>query len=305
MRVVVSGATGLIGRELTKGLLSDGYEVVALTRDRSRAERALGRERPGLRIEAWDGVRLGSWASAVEGASAVVNLAGENVSGRWTKARKRALPASRLEATAVLCEALRRAAAPSARFIQASAVGFYGDRGDEELVETSRAGSGFLASIASEGRIEALAPAGLSVAIIRTGIVLGSEGGALPRLALPFRFGAGFYPGRGGQWVSWIALLDEVRAIRFLLERPDLRGCFNLTAPAPATMKELCAEIGRRLGRKLLLPLPGFAARLFFGEMADEALLSGQRVLPARLLEHRFRFELPTVGEAVAAALRR
>ncbi len=311
MKVVISGATGLIGRALVADLLAGGHEVGALSRD-VKAARALlerGGTRRALTITAWDARSVSPLASSLEGSNAVVNLVGENLTGgRWTAAKKRLLLESRLEAIAAFVEALR-AMKPSARpgvFVQASAVGYYGSHGDEPLAESVGSGSGLLAEIARrcEESTAPVADLGVRLVAARTGVVLARSGGALPRLALPSRLGVGGYPGSGGQVVSWIHLADEVKALRFLIDRRDLAGPFNLAAPQAATMKELTQAIGRTLHRPLLLPIPSFVMRLTFGEMADEALLTGQRVIPERLRAEGFVFRFPEISAALNDLLR-
>jgi len=311
MKVVVTGATGLIGRALVAFLLSDGREVIALSRNEKAARALLDPDgsRRLLSIAAWDARSPAGLTPALAGSDAVVNLLGENLTGgRWTAAKKRLLLESRLEAIAAFVEALRTMK-PSARpavFVQASAVGYYGRRGDEPLAESAESGAGLLAEIARqcEQRASQIASLGVRLVAARSGVVLAREGGALPRLALPSRLGVGGYPGSGAQGVSWIHLADEISALSFLLDRADLAGPFNLTAPGAVTMKELTRAIGLTLHRPLLVPIPSFVMRLAFGEMADEALLSGQRVGPERLLAAGFSFRYPEVSAALRNLLR-
>ena len=311
MKVVLSGATGLIGRALVADLLSDGHEVVALSRSERAARARLdpGGSHRGLAVVEWDARSAAGLTPALAGCHAVVNLVGENLTGgRWTAAKKRLLLESRLDAVNAFAEALRTMT-PSARpsvFVQASAVGYYGSRGDEPLAESAEGGAGLLAEIARrcEERAAPVASLGVRLVAARTGVVLAREGGALPRLALPSRLGVGGYPGNGAQVVSWIHLADEVRALRFLIDRPNLAGAFNLTAPEAVSMKELTRVIGLTLHRPLLVPIPSFVMHLAFGEMADEALLSGQRVAPERLLAAGFSFRFPEIAAALRDLLR-
>ena len=300
MRVVITGATGFIGRALCRELHRD-YEVIALSRDASRAAGAVG---DWAKVFEWDGRTTGSWFKQADGAFAIINLAGENVaSGRWNESKKAGILHSRLDAAKAVTEAIKQMGKKPAVVIQGSATGYYGSREDEQLDETSAPGKGFLASLCRrvEGFAEEIEGLGVRYAVIRTGVVLGRDGGALVKLAKPFRFYLGGYLGSGRQWFSWISLEDEVAAIKFLMGSESLAGVYNLTAPQPVTMKELCATLGKVLHRPSWLRVPGFAVRLALGEMADEMLLSGQRVLPKRLLAAGFEFKYPSVEEALRA----
>jgi hypothetical protein len=290
MRVVITGATGFIGSALC-GALHEDYELVALSRDSNRAARSLGEL---ARAVEWDGRSTGSWSQQADGALAIINLAGENIaSGRWTNTKKASILHSRLDSLRAVIEGIKQANKKPKVVIQASAIGYYGRRGDEKLDENSSSGKGFLAEVCRNvervaGQIESL---GVRCVIIRTGVVLGNGGGALPRIMLPFRFFLGGHPGSGRQWFSWISLDDEAAAIRFLMENENLSGVFNLTAPKPITMKRFCRKLGWVIKRPSWLFFPGFLMRLAMGEMAEEVLLSGQRALPKRLLEAGFEFK--------------
>lgn len=300
MRVIISGATGFIGRALCREL-SGHYDVVALSRDARRAARVVGQY---ARVVEWDARTTSGWAEQVDGAHAVVNLAGENIaSGRWTPAKKQSILRSRSHSAKAVADAAIAAANKPAVVVQASAIGYYGSRGDEILDEDSPAGTGFLAEVcrATEAAARNVEDHGVRSVIIRTGAVLGGEGGALPKLMAPFRFCVGGYVGDGRQWFSWISLRDEVRAIRFLVENPQARGSFNLAAPHPVTMKEFSRVLGRMLHRPAWTVLPGFAARLALGQMADEVVLASQRVLPKRLQEGGFSFEHPRLEDALTS----
>jgi uncharacterized protein (TIGR01777 family) len=298
MKVVITGATGFIGRALCKELCKD-YEVIALSRDASRAAKSLGGR---AKIIEWDGRTTGSWFQQTEGAFAIINLAGENVaSGRWNEARKSRILQSRLAAINAVIEIIKQLKNKPKVVIQASAIGWYGPRSDESLDEESTPGKGFLANVCRdvEGRTEEIESLGVRCTIIRTGVVLGRDGGAFAKLVKPFRFFLGGHLGSGRQWFSWIHLEDEVTAIKFLMENEHLRGAFNLTAPEPVTMKQFCRILGKVLHRPSLMKVPAFAARLAFGEMADEMLLSGQKVLPKRLLNTNFNFKYTNVKQAL------
>lgn len=296
MKVVITGATGFIGRHLTERLIDEGHTVVGLSRN---PEKASVRISPRATLVGWP--TDSNSTSPIEDCDAIVNLAGENLSaGRWTPSRRQALLQSRLDAIRAISGALAGRERP-VTLIQASAVGFYGPRGSEALREEDASGSGYLAHIAKSCEHEAqlLSGPNLRVVTIRTGIVLGSEAGILPLLMRPLRLGAGGYPGSGGQGFSWIHIHDEVGAILHLLHHPELEGAFNLTAPEPVTMREFVQLAGSILHRPVWVPLPPILLRAVFGEMADEALLAGQRVLPARLQESGFRFEYPTARKAL------
>lgn len=303
-RVVVAGGSGFIGRALVRELRAAGYDVVILTRSET-ARTGVFSDR--VRAAVWDGRTAGDWVRDVDGALAVVNLAGDDLArGRWTKAKKDRILNSRTRPGAALVEAFRRTGTKPRVFIQASAVGFYGSPGEADIDERAAAGEGFLADVVrdwegSTGDIERL---GVRRAVIRSGLVLGRGGGVWPNLVRPFRFFVGGPLGSGRQWFSWIALEDEVRAIRFLIERQGLAGPFNLTAPQPLRERDLCRLIGRAMRRPCGIPLPAPALRLLFGEKARDTLLVSQKVRPRRLLEAGFTFRFPEAGAAVAALVR-
>jgi uncharacterized protein (TIGR01777 family) len=302
-KVVLAGGSGRIGGALAAALAAAGYEVVVL----SRAPRVGAEAAPGVRRVGWDGRTAGTWVAELGGARAVVNLAGADIAGgRWTAARKRLLLDSRLEPTAALVEGLRRAGGERPALIQASAVGFYGDRGDEPLDEDSPPGSGFLSEtcVAWEQASEPAEALGARRVLLRTGLVLAADGGALPAMARPFRLGVGGPVGGGRQWMPWIHLADEVGAIQFLIESDAARGPFNLVAPAPRTNAEFSRALARALHRPGLLRVPRVALRLALGEMAD-LLLGGQRAAPRRLIAGGCRFRYPELGPALADLLGR
>ncbi len=299
MKVVITGATGFIGKALCENL-SDEYEIVALSRSTDKAQSVLGDK---VRAVHWDGQTMTGWENECDGAAAIINLAGENIgSGRWTDKKKEAIMTSRLNAVRVVDQAVGAARVKPGVVIQASAIGYYGSRGDEELNENSHAGDGFLAEVCScvETAAEKSQWAGSKCVIIRSGVVLGSGGGALQAIARPFKYHTGGYVGSGDQWFSWIAREDEVRTIRFLIEDERSRGAYNLTAPEPVRMKDFCKTLGRTMGRRCWTKMPASAARLTFGEMADEMLLASQRVLPERLLDAGFEFRYSTVESCLA-----
>ena len=301
-RIVISGATGFIGRSLCRGLC-DQYEIVALSRDAKRAADLLGKH---VQVFEWDGRTASLWSAQVDGAYGVINLAGENVGqGRWTQAKLDSIMQSRSNGAAAIVDAVVGVKNKPAVVIQGSAVGYYGSRGDEILTENSAPGVSFLADVCR--RCEAIAmrveKQGVRYVAIRTGIVLGRDGGALPKLMTPFRFFLGGYVGNGKQWFPWISLEDEVRAIRFLLENPSLRGAFNLTSPHPATLKQVAHALGQAFRRPAWVRTPALAVRLAMGRMVDETLLASHRAIPQRLIDAGFQFKHSQLDAAFAAIL--
>ncbi len=302
MRVLISGGTGLIGRALTRALVDRGDEVVILSRSPQRHAAHLPQ---GVQLLAWDGRTPTGWGEIVNTVDAVVNLAGANIAeGRWTAARKRVIRESRLHAGHALVEAIRDATSKPHVLIQASAVGYYGPRGDEIVTEGTPPGSDFLAQLAVEWEastreVEAW---GIRRPIIRTGVVLSMEGGALPRMLPPFKLGLGGPLGSGRQWFPWIHMADEVGAILFLLDREDAHGPYNLSAPNPVRNEEFTRALGEILHRPTLFRVPAFALRLLFGEMAT-VLLEGQRAIPRRLLDEGYTFRYEDVRSALRALL--
>ncbi len=303
MKAIITGATGFIGRVLCKNFVEAGYDVVALTRNRSKGRELLGNQ---VTVVEWDGKSAEGWERDADGADAIVNLAGESISsGRWTGAKKEKILQSRLDAGGAVVDTIRRAEKKPSVVIQSSGIGYYGSRSDEIIDESSSPGTGFLSEVARkwEDSTKDVESFGTRQVIIRTGVVLGTDGGALPRLLTPFRLFVGGPPGGGKQWFPWIHVYDEVSAIRFLIEREDLAGPFNLTAPEPLTMKDFCRVLGKVMKRPSWFAVPGFLLRLMFGEMAKEALLSGQRALPRELVEAGYSFQYPDAESALQQIL--
>lgn len=295
MRIAITGASGLIGTALRQSFENDQHEVVRVVR------RDAG---PGT--VRWDIARREIDAAALEGLDAVVHLAGEGIGDkRWTVEQKRKVLESRREGTTLLAETLAGLSTPPPVLVSGSAVGFYGDRGDEQLTEASRAGTGFLTEVvlAWEAATAAADAAGIRVVKTRTGIVLARDGGALARMASIAKLGVLGKLGSGRQWMSWIALEDEIRAIRFLIDH-DIAGPVNVTAPAPVTNAVFTKALGRVLHRPTVLPIPAFGPKLLLGgELASALLLEGQRVLPEKLLDAGFEFRHVDLETALRAIL--
>lgn len=296
MRVAITGASGLVGSELAAFLGTGGHDVSAVTR------------RPGPGEIGWDPAAGRIDAEAFEGLDAVVHLAGENIAGgRWSADSKRRILESRTKGTTLLCQALARLERPPRVLVSASAIGFYGDRGDEALDETSPPGVGFLADVCRqwEAATTPAREAGIRVVNLRIGVVLTPKGGALAQMLTPFRLGAGGTLGPGTQWMSWISLDDLVGAVLHAIAAPTLEGPVNATAPAPVTNAGLTRTLAAVLHRPAVLPVPAFALRALLGEMADALLLASARVLPRRLGESGFVFRDADLRGALADMLGR
>ena len=305
MKVVITGGTGFIGRALSSELRREGHELVLLTRDPKRAAAREPRPGPGLEYAAWDPYDGSSYRAHLEGADAVVHLAGEGVfDQRWSEERKAELRASRVDVTAELARALAGATAKPRVFVSGSAVGIYGQRKDDHVSdESDAAGDDFLAvlAVAWEKAADPARSAGLRVAHPRIGIVLEEGGGALARLLPPFRLGLGGPLGDGRQWFSWIHLHDAVAALRFALTDERVEGPFNVTAPEPVTMNDLARGLGKALRRPALARVPAFALKLALGEGVAETLLTGQRAVPRRLQGLGFAFRYSRLDDALQA----
>ncbi len=302
MRILITGGTGLIGRALVDLLLPEGHEIIVLSRNPERASLPAG-----VQVAGWDARTAQGWAHLAEAADAIVNLAGESIAGtgpipaRWTAARKRRILESRLNATQAVVEAIDQARAKPKVLVQGSAVGYYGGRVDDVVLdEDAPAGDDFLAEVAVQWEAASAPVEGMGVrrALARTGLVLSAQGGSLPPTLLPFKLFLGGPLGSGQQWQPWIHIRDEARALRFLITEPRASGPFNLTAPNPVTQRAFAHTLGRVLGRPSFAPAPGFLLRLALGEMAD-LLLKGQRAVPKRLLELGFTFDFPDLESAL------
>ena len=297
MKIVVSGGTGLIGRLLVQDMTGDGHDVVVLSRSPEKYVDMFGEN---VRLVSWDGRNIGDWVNQVDGADAVVNLAGESISGsgflpdRWNAEKKQRILESRLAAGEALAKAVEAADSKPDVLLQASAVGYYGSTGDALITESSPPGDDFLASVTIdwEASTEAVEAMGVRRVIARIGLVLSTEDGALPRLLVPSRLFAGGWFGSGKQWWPWIHIKDTIRALRFLIENGVAEGPYNVTAPNPVTNRDFGKALGQALGRPSAIPVPAFALRTALGEVAS-TVLEGQRAVPQRLqeLDFTFRFE--------------
>ena len=301
MKVLVTGSSGLVGSALVSALVKAGHTVCRLVRPGAAAH---NQSNDGFQV-AWNPV-TGELGGAAVGADAVVNLAGASIAGgRWSAERKALLRSSRIDTTRALVAALARMNGRPRVLVSASATGFYGDRGDELLTEESQPGNDFLSSLAREWEAEALKAEaiGIRVVLARFGIVLSRNGGALPKMMLPFRFFAGGKIGSGRQWMSWIALEDVIAILQLALEKNEVRGPINLISPQPVQNAEFTETLASVMHRLALFPAPVFALRLALGEMADALLLSSQRALPRNLEKLGYRFLHADLKTALTALL--
>jgi uncharacterized protein (TIGR01777 family) len=310
MRYVILGGSGLVGRGLAEAWAQDGHVVTIVCRHPEKVPPL----QPIVEVVGWDGRTTAGWADRLDGADAVVNLAGETIGGnylgqiffqRWSEAKKGRILDSRVNAGRAIVEAIRAARKKPGALLQMSAVGVYGPRADENLDENASAGKDFLARVCVEWErsTEAVEAMGVRRVVIRTGLVLSLQGGLFPVILLPFRLFVGGPLGSGRQGFSWIHAEDHRRALRFLVESPQARGVYNVTAPGPVSNAELGRQVARALRRPYWFPTPAPLLRLVLGEKAT-LVLDGQRVVPRRLLETGFEFRHPTLGAALANLLR-
>ena len=301
MQIVVTGGTGFIGWPLCSSLYQEGHQITLLTR---RIEKQRACDSTVTAVE-WNGRDAGAWEHCLEGADAIINLAGAPIAdGRWTEARKQLIKESRVLSTRLLVEALSRQPVKPRTLISASGIGYYGDSDDRVLNEGAPRGHGFLPDLCLAWEAEALRAAefGVRVVMLRTGMVLEQDGGALPKMLLPFRLFAGGPIMPGTQWVSWIHRLDHIGIIKWALSKTGVSGPVNAVAPESVTMKQFCGSIGRALHRPSWLPVPGFALRVALGELGA-LMTTGQRVHPAKALSMGYVFQYPKLEPTLRAIL--
>ena len=298
MRIVITGATGFIGKALCHALHKD-YDLVALTRNPDKAAASLAGMTETVR---WDAKNPNSFQRALDGALAVINLAGENIgSGLWTKSKKAAILQSRVDAAEAIVKAVEQTQKKPAVIIHASAVGYYGNNDDRILSEDSSPGSGFLAEVCQkvEHQIRQVETTGVQLAILRLGVVLGPGGGLIRGLLPPFRFYLGSRIATANQWLAWVHIDDVVGAIRFIVENSNLKGIFNLTSPNPVPAGDLYTSLGKAMHRPVLISVPAFALKLLLGDIAKELLLASQRAIPQNLLHAGYEFKYPDLDPAL------
>jgi len=297
MRILITGASGLIGTALQRSFDEIGHELLLASRKEAKDSQHIQ----------WDVEKGFSEPERLEGVDAVVHLAGESVFGlSWSDAKKKAIRDSRVDGTRSVVEAISRLKARPNVLVAASAIGFYGDRGDEEMTESSAAGDTFLAEVSKEWESEArrAEDAGIRTVLLRTGIILSKDGGALGTMLLPFKLGIGGVVGSGKQWMSWISIDDHIRVINYAIEYENVRGAVNSVSPNPVTNGEFTKTLGEVLYRPTILPLPSFAVNMVFGEMGDALLLASTRVVPKRLEDAGFEFKYPELKTAIEHAVK-
>ena len=303
MKIVLAGGTGFVGKAVIQNFLTQGHEIILLSRNKSVTKQVLGSG--SLETVQWDAKNQGAWSVYVNGADAIVNLAGESIaSKRWSDLQKVRIVKSRLNSTRALVDAIAKASQKPSVLINASAVGYYGDVPEEEVVESRHKGHGFLADTCERWEKEAIRANDFKVRVVllRLGVVLGKEGGALTKLLPPFRFFVGGPIGSGRQWFPWVHLDDVVGAINFAIQETSLRGPINVTAPEIVRMREFCSVLGKAMKRPSWAPVPAFALRSLLGEMA-EMLLTGQRAVPQVLQNFKYPFIYPSLEKSISSLL--
>lgn len=298
MRIIIAGGSGMIGKRLGTDLAGSGHEVIGLSRYPERASDAL---QSGMRLEKWDGKSAAGWGHLADGADVLINLAGENIgAGRWTAKRKNEIISSRVNSGGAIVEAVRLARQKPGLVIQSSGVDYYGVHGAEPIDESYPAGDAFLSEVCTqwEGATREVEDFRVRRVVYRGAVVLTLDGGAFPRILLPFKLFAGGPLGSGSQWFSWIHMDDQIAALRWIIDNPSASGVYNFAAPDPIQNKVLARTIGKVMRRPAFFAVPAFAIRLLFGEMAI-TVLGGQRVLPGRLEQEGFRFQYPKIEQAI------
>ena len=303
MKIVIIGATGFIGRKLFTALDKEEYELTVISRNASNARKLLGEH---AEFCEWDGSDESRLTEIFTDAKAIINLAGESIAAvGWSQAQRKKIISSRVKVSTAVVNTINRLNQKPEVLLQASAIGFYGSDFENASDENSPAGNGFLAEVTQKWEN---ATTGLSqdvrLVLLRTGVVIAKDGGALPKMALPFKVGIGGYIGSGKQWLSWIHIDDEVDAIQFLMEHADAAGIFNLTAPEPVKMKDFAKELGQAMKRPSWLHVPSFAIKLAMGQRGKEILLASQKVLPNRLIEAGFTLQFTDARIALANIFR-
>jgi uncharacterized protein (TIGR01777 family) len=299
-KIIITGATGFIGKAVSHFLLENGYEIIALSRNPSKYELT---EDNRMKFVLWDGQKAEGWVEYAENAKAIINLAGENIaSGIWTDRKKRKILESRVKATQAILQAIKRLNTKPEVMIQASAIGYYGSRPDQVLDESSSAGKGFLADLTQiwEETASIIQKSSVRLVILRFGVALGKHGGLLPRIKPVFKSFLGGHFGSGEQYISWIHITDITKSIHYLLSQYQLKGVFNLTAPQPVSSREFFKCVGEHLHRPSWFHVPAGIIKTLMGEMAEELLLANQRVMPKRLIENDFQFNYPTLDSALS-----
>ncbi len=304
MKIVIAGGSGFIGRKLIARLHQDGHNIVLLT----RRPDALKKNTRIAEILYWNAESNNGLSGALDEADAVINLAGKSIaSGRWTSQRKQEILRSRVDSTRSLVNAIGALRKKPSVFINASAVGYYGDGGEEEITEESPKGYGFLADVCEQWEVEAkkIQTFGVRVVLLRSGLVLDRHGGALRKMLLPFSLYFGGRLGSGQQWMPWIHSVDEVSAITYCLRTPSVAGPVNVVAPGVVRMEEFCTQLGNALHRPSWLAVPPIVLKTVLGEMAGPLLLHSQKASPKKLLDHGFTFQFPKIEEALEDVMRR
>ena len=302
MKIVITGGSGLIGRKLIEELLRAPHKVTVLSRRPENVRKIF----PAVHGEIWDAKTSNGLSSVLNGADAVINLAGESIAAkRWTQIHKERILSSRMETTQAIIDAIRQVKQKPSVLLNASAVGYYGNVPEGDVTEEHPKGIGFLADVCAQVESTALQAqdSGVRVVLLRTGVVLNRYGGALQKILLPFRLFIGGPMGSGIQWFPWIHLQDEVRAIVFAMENERMSGPLNLAAPDSIRMREFCRTLGRILRRPSWIPVPACALKLALGEMAEPLLLHGQKMIPQKLMDAGFKFQFPKLEDALTNLL--